>query len=85
MPSNLVADRARALLNVIGIGFEYCKDRRLYIYRPFLKAFVDDIIIYLATEEEHLEHLRLVLTLLRRSGLSLSAKKSFLGYHGLTC
>lgn len=55
-------------------------DRRLYIYRQFVKAFIDDIVIYSDTEDEHLEHLRRVLTLLREIGLSLSAKKSFLGY-----
>lgn len=55
-------------------------DRRLYIYRQFVKAFIDDIVIYSDTEHEHLEHLRRVLTLLREIGLSLSAKKSFLGY-----
>lgn len=55
-------------------------DRRLYNYWRFVKVFIDDIVIYLDIETEHLKHLRYVLTLLSKINLSLSIKKSFLEY-----
>jgi len=39
------------------------------IFRPFLDkfvvVFVDDILIYSKTQEDHIEHLRIVLSILR--------------------
>ena len=52
------------------------------IFRPFLDKFVvvfiDDILIYFRTHEEHAEHLRLVLGLLREK--QLYAKLSKCGF-----
>ncbi|MCW2743449.1 MAG: uncharacterized protein JWR45_3871 [Blastococcus sp.] len=62
------------------------------IFRPYLDAFVivflDDILIYSKTEEEHKQHLRVVLDLLRKHKLYAKESKceffktsiSFLGY-----
>ena len=44
-----------------------------WIFRPFLDkfivVFIDDILIYSKTQEEHAEHLRLVLSVLREKQL----------------
>jgi len=49
------------------------------IFRPFLDKFVvvfiDDILIYSRTQEEHVEHLRLVLGILREKGLYAKLSK----------
>jgi len=49
------------------------------IFRPFLDKFIvlfiDDILIYLRTKEEHVEHLRLVLEILREKQLHTKLSK----------
>jgi len=49
------------------------------IFRPFLDKFVvvfiDDILIYSKTQEEHAEHLRLVLGVLREKQLCVKLSK----------
>ena len=49
------------------------------IFRPFLDkfvvAFIDDILIYSRTREEHVEHLRTVLNILRERQLYAKLSK----------
>jgi len=49
------------------------------IFKPFLDKFVvvfiDDILIYSKTQEEHAEHLRLVLSFLRKKQLYAKLSK----------
>ncbi|GKD08508.1 putative reverse transcriptase domain-containing protein [Tanacetum coccineum] len=49
------------------------------VFRPYLEKFVivfiDDILIYSKTQEEHVEHLRLVLELLKREKLNAKFSK----------
>lgn len=53
------------------------------IYRPFLKRFVlvffDDILIYNKTVEEHLDHVRTSLEVLRKHTLFAKKSKCFFG------
>nr|GFC15000.1 putative reverse transcriptase domain-containing protein [Tanacetum cinerariifolium] len=57
-------------LNNAPVVFMYLMNR---VYRPYLDKFViifiDDILIYSKTQEEHVEHLRLVLELLKKEKL----------------
>lgn len=55
-------------------------DQLLRKHCRYCRAFIDDIIIYSDTFEEHLHHLRTILRLFQRRGISLSPKKSFIGY-----
>jgi len=54
------------------------------IFRPFLDKFVivfiDDILIYSRTREEHVEHLRTVLNILREKQLNLNFQNVTSGY-----
>ena len=43
-----------------------CSDR---IYIPFVIVFVDEILIYSRTKEEHENHLRIVLRILKEKNL----------------
>lgn len=49
----------------------------------FALVYIDDIIIYSRSVEEHLHHLDEVLTLLEGAGISLSLKKCHFGYQSI--
>ena len=59
-------------------------DTMLRPFKHFAKAFVDDIIIFSRTLQEHLNHLRQVFELFRSKRVSLSPTKSFIGYPSVT-
>ena len=55
-------------------------DRILRKHRRYARAYIDDIVIFSTTLEEHLAHLRAVFTTLLEFDVCLSPRKSFLGY-----
>ena len=55
-------------------------DKLLRPLRQFTRAFVDDIIVFSRTLEEHVQHLRQLFQLLRKKRASLAPTKSFLGF-----
>ena len=55
-------------------------DRILRPFRQFCRAYVDDIVIYSSTLDEHIQHLQQVFGVLAKLNIHLSPKKSFLGY-----
>lgn len=55
-------------------------DRLLRKFRKFVRAYVDDVVVYFKTLEEYLNHLRQIFNLFVESGISVNPKKAFLGY-----
>jgi hypothetical protein len=55
-------------------------DRRLRQYREFVRIFIDDLVIFSRTLEEHLRHLHLVFTLLDTLGVTLKPSKAFIAF-----
>lgn len=55
-------------------------DTILRAERTFARSYIDDIVIFSRTFEEHLEHLKAVFQKLKSFKIVLSAKKCFLGY-----
>ena len=57
------------------------------ILSPFLWIFtlvyIDDIVVYSKTFEEHLKHVNIVLKAIAESGLTLSPPKCHLGYQSI--
>lgn len=49
----------------------------------FAKCYVDDIVIFSDTFEEHLRHLRLVFDALRAKNITLAPEKCFVGYQSV--
>lgn len=59
-------------------------DAMLRPFKAFAKAFVDDIIVFSRSLQEHLDHLRQIFELFRARRVSLSPTKSFIGYPSVT-
>ncbi len=53
---------------------------RLFRGLSFVKAFIDDIIIFSKTMKEHVTHLREIFETLTKNGISVNPKKAFIGY-----
>ena len=83
----MASHRGQESFNVLVMGFRnspvYVQrmiDRILRPFRKFCRAYVDDIVIFSSSLDEHLKHLKLVFGALERMNIHLSPKKSFLGY-----
>ena len=59
-------------------------DAMLRPFKDFAKAYVDDIIVFSHTLQEHLSHLNQIFQLFRAKRVSLSPTKSFIGYPSVT-
>ena len=55
-------------------------DRILRPFRRFCRAYVDDIVIFSTSLEEHVQHLTLVFQALSEMNIHLAPAKAFLGY-----
>ena len=55
-------------------------DRILRPFRHFCRAYVDDIVIFSSSLEEHIKHLTLVFQALSEMNIHLAPAKAFLGY-----
>ena len=58
--------------------FQRLMDKVLAPCHQFAAAYIDDIVIYSETWEEHLDHLRQVLQLLKEAGLTAKPSKCYL-------
>ncbi len=83
----IISHRGQETFNVAVMGYKnspaYVQrqiDRLLRKFRSFARAYVDDVVIYSKTLEEHLEHLRQIFGLFVRAGISVNPSKAFLGY-----
>ena len=54
-----------------------------YVFKPYLRKFIlvffDDILVYSSTNEQHLQHLRLALEVLRQHTLYVKASRCSFG------
>lgn len=83
----VVSHRGQEQFNVAVMGFKnsppYVQrriDTLLRDMRKFARAYVDDIVIFSQTLDEHINHLHQIFGLLDSFNVSLSPKKSFIGY-----
>ncbi|MGR0272107.1 reverse transcriptase domain-containing protein [Klebsiella pneumoniae] len=53
------------------------------INEEMCQIYMDDLLVFSKTEDDHIKHLRSVLTRVREFGLKLSREKSLLGHDQL--
>lgn len=82
----VVSHRGQETFNVAVMGY---KNSPSYVQRQidrllrrftFARAYVDDVVIYSKSLQEHVEHLRQIFNLFMQSGISINPFKAFLGY-----
>lgn len=83
----VVTHRGQESFNVAVMGYKnspaYVQrqiDRVLRAYRKFARAYIDDIVIFSRTLEEHCQHLRAVFGVLKENNISIKPSKAFVGY-----
>ena len=83
----VVSHRGQESFNVAVMGFKnspaYVQrqiDRLLRLHRKYARAYVDDIVVFSKTKEEHETHLRAVFSVLRDNNISIKSTKAFIGY-----
>jgi hypothetical protein len=55
-------------------------DKFLRDHRSYCRAFIDDIVIYSDTFQDHIQHLNIIFELFTKKRISIAPKKSFIGY-----
>jgi hypothetical protein len=55
-------------------------DRLLWKHAAYCRAFIDDVVIYSDTLEDHIHHLRTIFKLFRSKNIAISPTKSYIGY-----
>jgi hypothetical protein len=58
-------------------------DKILEIHKLYAKCYIDDIIVYSDTYEDHIRQLRAILATLSQAGFTLSPDKCYVGYHSI--
>ena len=87
----VVSHRGSEHFNVAAMGFKnsvpYVQrkmDDFLRPYRHFARCYIDDIVIFSRSVEDHFEHLRTIFRLFAKLKITLEPKKSYLGYPSVT-
>ena len=83
----VISHRGQETFNVAVMGFKnspaYVQrqiDRVLRPFRNFARAYVDDVVIFSRSLQEHHLHLSKVFSLFQSNGISVNPAKAFLGY-----
>ena len=83
----IISHREQKQYNVVLIKYKKSSlyvqrqtDKILKSIREFVKAYMNDIIVFSKTLSKHLNHLRKMFILFRQKRINLNPKKSFLSY-----
>ena len=83
----VISQRGLEASNVALMGFKHAPayaqrfmDKIFCKYRHFVRVYIDDIVVFSDSFEEHLEHLKIVLGILAKWRVIVAARKSFIGY-----
>jgi Reverse transcriptase (RNA-dependent DNA polymerase) len=83
----IISHRGLETSNVAIMGYKgsppYVQRMMDLIFRPyksFARCYVDDIVVFSKTLDEHIEHLNTILGLFDYMGMTIKSVKTFLGY-----
>lgn len=83
----LISPRGLEMSHIVIIGFKNSPafaqrfmDQKLYNFRHFARAYIDDVVIASDTFEEHCTHLHTIFKTFQDLRLAINPKKSFVGY-----
>ena len=83
----VISPRGLERSNIVLIGFKNSPtfvqrfiDRLFFKHRYFVRAYIDDIVVFSSSPKEHLKHLKIVLEIIDKARLHISTPKSFAGY-----
>lgn len=86
----IVSPRGLEVSNVVLMGFKNSPafaqrfmDRKLFDHRSFVRAYIDDIVVFSDSFEDHLKHLATVLQVFQDAQLALSPSKSVCAYQSI--
>lgn len=86
----IVSHRGQERSSVVLMGFKNSAqhvqrymDKILRKYKDFCRCFIDDIVIFSDSSEEHAKHLDTILAVFDKLKLCLSGTKSFIGYESV--
>jgi hypothetical protein len=88
--TTVISHRGLEMFKVVLMG--YCgspsnmqefMDKLLAPYTAYAKCYIDNIVIFSDTFEDHVEHLRSIFGTLSEVGMTLSPDKCYIGYHSL--
>jgi hypothetical protein len=58
-------------------------DKVLYPHRVYAKCYIDDIVVFSIDFESYIQHIRVILQLLKDLGMTLSPDKCYMTYHSI--
>src|ERR1700676_2455571 len=86
----VITHRGQEILCVAPMGYvnspshvQRLMDKVLVRFKAFAKCYIDDIVIFSNTFEDHVQHIETVLGALSDLGITLSPDKCFVGYHSV--
>jgi len=88
--TTVLTHRGQEQFNVVPMGYavspshmQKFMDKVLRKHWKYARCYIDDIVIFSDTFEEHVEHLRAVLLTLSELGMTLSPDKCYIAYHSV--
>ena len=88
---SVVTHRGQETFNVAVMGYKnspaYVQrqiDRVLRDFKDFARAYIDDVVIFSKSLDEHVAHLRKIFQLFKDFNIAINPKKTYLGYPSVT-
>jgi hypothetical protein len=86
----VTSHRGQEWFNVVPMGYinspshtQKFMDKKLQSHKLYARCYIDNIVVFSATFEEHTNHIDAVLSTLAECGMTLGPNKCYVGYHSV--